>query len=352
MRKNRFIGQDRCYHLISRLAHRAFFLDDEEKDRAVALMRRVEEFSGVVVLAYAFMSNHFHIFVYVPKAEEIDEAEVMRRIRALYRGASLAQVVATWNRLKTEERELFRRARPTRRYVSRFEAYMASFVRRMWNSSEFMRTFKQHFTMSFNGRREHSGTMFEGRYHERNHPAERPAMWRTSAYIDINAWEAGIAERPEDYRWCSFAAAAGGDRKARAGYAFMYGGGGWQVVRGCHEKSMREAMSEVLKAREAEKGDCHAGRGVASFRSKADPQLDIPEKVGIGLARGSEKVAKRILELLADGPMRPSALREAVGIRSRVHFSRCYMTPLVEKGLVARTDPDKPMSPRQEYKLA
>ena len=31
MRKNRFIGQDRCYHLISRLAHRAFFLDDEEK---------------------------------------------------------------------------------------------------------------------------------------------------------------------------------------------------------------------------------------------------------------------------------------------------------------------------------
>jgi len=44
MRKNRFIGQDRCYHLVSRLAHRAFFLDDEEKDRAVALMRRVEEF--------------------------------------------------------------------------------------------------------------------------------------------------------------------------------------------------------------------------------------------------------------------------------------------------------------------
>ena len=57
-------------HLVSRLAHRAFFLDDGEKDRAVALMRRVEEFSGVVVLAYAFMSNHFHIFIYVPSAEE------------------------------------------------------------------------------------------------------------------------------------------------------------------------------------------------------------------------------------------------------------------------------------------
>ena len=181
MRKNRVIEQNRCYHLISRLAHRAFFLDDEEKDRAVALMRRVEEFSGVVVLA------------------------------------------------------------------------KSSFVRRMWNSAEFMRTFKQHFTMSFNGRREHSGTMFEGRYHERNHPAERPTMWRTSAYIDINAWEAGIAERPEDYRWCSFAAAAQGNRKARAGYAFMYGGGEWRVIRECHEKSMLEAMGEVLKTREAKK---------------------------------------------------------------------------------------------------
>ena len=44
MRKNRVIEQNRCYHLVCRLAHRAFFLflDDEEKSRAVALMRRVE----------------------------------------------------------------------------------------------------------------------------------------------------------------------------------------------------------------------------------------------------------------------------------------------------------------------
>ncbi|MCR5752917.1 MAG: hypothetical protein K6G91_13255 [Kiritimatiellae bacterium] len=42
MRKNRVVEQNRCYHLVSRLAHRAFFLDDEEKDRAVALMRRVD----------------------------------------------------------------------------------------------------------------------------------------------------------------------------------------------------------------------------------------------------------------------------------------------------------------------
>ena len=35
MRKNRVVEQNRCYHLVSRLAHRAFFLDDEEKDRTI-----------------------------------------------------------------------------------------------------------------------------------------------------------------------------------------------------------------------------------------------------------------------------------------------------------------------------
>ena len=52
-------------------------------------------------------------------------------------------------------------------------------------------------------------------------------------------------------------------------------------------------------------------------------------RIGLGLERGSEKTAKRILELLADGPMRPSGLREAVGIKSRILFSRYYMTPLL-----------------------
>ena len=33
MRKTRFIENCRCYHLISRLAHQAFFLDDNEKAR-------------------------------------------------------------------------------------------------------------------------------------------------------------------------------------------------------------------------------------------------------------------------------------------------------------------------------
>ena len=59
MRKNRVVEQNRCYHLVSRLAHRAFFLDDEEKDRAVALMRRVE--AGVQAGMSYYINNTISI---------------------------------------------------------------------------------------------------------------------------------------------------------------------------------------------------------------------------------------------------------------------------------------------------
>ena len=120
MRKTRLIESCRCYHLISRLAHQAFFLDDDEKTRAVELLRRVEEFSGVIVLAYAIMSNHFHIFIYVPEPEEIGDEEILRRINALYREASLAQVLGEWTRLRDEEVKLLEHAWPTKMYVLLF----------------------------------------------------------------------------------------------------------------------------------------------------------------------------------------------------------------------------------------
>ena len=82
-------------------------------------------------------------------------------------------------RLENEEADLLKRARPTKKFESRFAECRSSFLRRMWNSSAFMRTFRQRFTMSFNGRRDHRGTMFEGRYHERNHKPEPEIMWKS-----------------------------------------------------------------------------------------------------------------------------------------------------------------------------
>ena len=56
--------------MISLIANRAFYLTDEERTRFVERLWRVAKFSGIEVLAYCFMSNHFHLLVHLPEASE------------------------------------------------------------------------------------------------------------------------------------------------------------------------------------------------------------------------------------------------------------------------------------------
>ena len=63
---------------------KGYFLDEDERTRLVDFVRRVAEFSGVKLLAYSVMSNHFHVFVYIGRPESLSDAEIVRRISALY----------------------------------------------------------------------------------------------------------------------------------------------------------------------------------------------------------------------------------------------------------------------------
>jgi hypothetical protein len=42
-------------------------------------------------------------------------------------------------------------------------------------------------------------------------------LLKVAAYIDLNAVRAGMITDPKDYRWCGYAEAVGGDRRARRG---------------------------------------------------------------------------------------------------------------------------------------
>ena len=83
MRKHRIIQSGKCYHLVSRVAHRAFFFDDDEKDRFVDLLMRIEFFCGVRVLAYCCMSNHIHVLIYLEEERELTEDEGLERVNKL-----------------------------------------------------------------------------------------------------------------------------------------------------------------------------------------------------------------------------------------------------------------------------
>ncbi|MEM7396245.1 MAG: transposase, partial [Verrucomicrobiota bacterium] len=58
-----------CVHVMSRVVNRDFVLGDEEKKQFRRLMRRLERFTGLHVLTYAILDNHFHLLLQVPKRE-------------------------------------------------------------------------------------------------------------------------------------------------------------------------------------------------------------------------------------------------------------------------------------------
>ena len=74
------------YHVVSRIANKAFLLNnDEKKEVFVNMLHRAADFSGIDVITYVVMDNHFHLCVRVPKREgEIPESEILRRVGVLY----------------------------------------------------------------------------------------------------------------------------------------------------------------------------------------------------------------------------------------------------------------------------
>ena len=178
MRPLRNFKTHQCCHLISRIANRAFFLNDEEKSRFVERLWRVAAFSCVEVLAYCFMSNHFHILVYVPDRRELSDDELLARIRALYSGTALAEIEKEWEQLKKVGGESGR------------ERFRKRHLRRMWSASEFMKTLKQTATMSYNGRRVHTGTIWESRFRVKTcEPDEKTTPLAKAGYIAVEGGE-------------------------------------------------------------------------------------------------------------------------------------------------------------------
>ena len=75
------------YHCVSRVVEGRFIFQvsghgSVEAERFIMLMRRLEAFSGVRVLTYVLMSNHFHLLCEVPEPKTLSEAEVLERVEA------------------------------------------------------------------------------------------------------------------------------------------------------------------------------------------------------------------------------------------------------------------------------
>ena len=199
-----------CYHIVSRVVDRTFRLDDGEKDIFRGMMRRAAAFCGVRVLTYAVLSNHFHLLVEVPERGEVDEFELIRRVAALYGTPYAANLVKQWSEW---------RKTGTAYLVDEEQNRLRL---RMGDVSAFVKTLKQRYSMSYNGRHGRKGTLWEDRFKSVLVENGEQARAAVAAYIDLNPVRAKLVSDPKDYRWSGYGEACGGGKRAREGLVAVH----------------------------------------------------------------------------------------------------------------------------------
>lgn len=205
--------RSQVFHVISRVVDQNKIFEEEEKGKFLGFMRQFEAFSGVEVLSYCLMGNHFHLLIHVPKKpEHIPDEEVRNRMLILYGEKKMAEIdeqIAEKRNLGDEnfEKELYDSLRG-----------------RMYDLSHFVRDLKLRFSKWYNGENDRKGTLWEDRFRSVLVEPSEDAMMRVAAYIELNSVRAGIVSQPHEYRWCSFTEAVAGGRKSRDGISQIVGG--------------------------------------------------------------------------------------------------------------------------------
>ncbi len=210
IRRLKISGASALYHCISRTVAGAFLFDAVAKERLRRQLWQVADFSGVEVLTYCLMSNHFHLLIRVPDREEVvlSDRELLRRYAVLYpeprpyQTMTVKYLAAVLQR-GGEEAKMWRRR----------------LLARMHDVSEFMKTLKQRYTIWYNQSHERYGTLWAERFKSTIVEGREAALRVTAAYIDLNPVRAGIVEDPKDYRWSGYGEAVGGRIEAREGIA-------------------------------------------------------------------------------------------------------------------------------------
>ena len=302
-RKLRVQPEDVCFHVVTRIAHKEFFFDDDEKDIVVGLLRAAESFSCVKVIAFCVMSNHLHLLIAIDKPDNLRLWESWQmfigydfdRVKEgkLYRVGTLSTMteedvkevqkcesMSLFDRYETTKEELISRIRSIMRDKA-FEALMSDwdklsedalqceyerFLSRMYDLSEFMKTLKQNISQYYNLRHNHTGGLWEGRFRDTIIERSIEAMSSVATYIDLNPWRAKMCGNPAEYKWSSFGKAVAGDMRSRSGYNFIYDTADcWDQVKGVHLQQLENRMAADTELQgEREEAVFTAGTAVGS----------------------------------------------------------------------------------------
>lgn len=267
------------------------FVSEDTKETICKILWDVADFCGVEILDFALMSNHYHIEARVlPKKTHVPDEKVVERVGILYgeeTGQALGQAVDNLRELGDEKG---------------LEALLAPYRARMNDLSQFMKTFVQRVTMTYNRENHRNGTLWKGRFHSTLlEYSSLELARRVAAYMDLNPLRAGMIDVIEKYPWCGYGLACIPGKRGERGrqcLALLYPGDTPEVFLEKHRK--------LLLARFAKKGmnqkKKEVGRDDLDF-SERQPALIHAKVIGsmAFVLRALGKLPKRGVRSLADG---------------------------------------------------
>ena len=216
MRMARLLGEGRAfYHVMSRVVDRRKIFGDREKEVFRRILRNQETFTGVRVVTYCLMSNHFHLLLEVPEKgtlAPLDEAGLLAVLPLLYDDETVEGVKQELERARAAGDDRWHRE-----ILDRYE-------RRRGDLSLFLKELKLRVTLYMNKRLDREGTLWQGRFKSVLVEGAESALLTVAAYIDLNPIRAGLVKAPEDYRWSGYGEACGsgrGSARAREGLGRM-----------------------------------------------------------------------------------------------------------------------------------
>ena len=181
------------YHVVARCVRRAWLWGVDEyaardyTHRKAWVMERLALQASVFsidVCAYAIMSNHYHLVVYVDQARPNawSLSDVVERWTQLF---GMPPLVARWQSGQ---------AQPVEREAA--EQLIQRWRRRLCDISWFMKCLNEHLARRANAEDDCTGRFWEGRFRSQA-LLDEAGLLTAMSYVDLNPIRAGIAAAPE-----------------------------------------------------------------------------------------------------------------------------------------------------------
>ncbi|MDP2504087.1 transposase [Oceanobacter sp. 3_MG-2023] len=182
------------YHCVSRCVRRAFLCGTDQFSGACYEHRRgwlearllaLPQIFAIQVAAYAVMSNHYHVVLFVDTDQAVSwsELDVVQRWHQLFKGNPLSQRFERGEPLATAEQ-------------ARLTILVEEWRSRLSDISWFMRVLNEAIAREANAEDACTGRFWEGRFKSQA-LLDEAALFACMAYVDLNPVRAGMANTPE-----------------------------------------------------------------------------------------------------------------------------------------------------------